>query len=116
MLPVQAPKVSFQKMESDKKREYREQINEVEHDSFTLLIFSTCGGIGQEASVVVKKLADVLATKCNEVRAMLLVGCGAVWLSHWQGQLSGVHTDRAPFDAGCIARHLVQAEARREWA
>ena len=38
----------------------------VEHGSFTPLVFSTCGGMGQEASVVIKKLADALATKRNE--------------------------------------------------
>ena len=56
----------FRKMEGDKKREYGERIREVEHGSFTPLVFSTCGGMGQEASVVVKKLADALATKRNE--------------------------------------------------
>ena len=31
----------FQKMEGDKKREYGEWINEIEHGSFTPLVFST---------------------------------------------------------------------------
>ena len=56
----------FQKMEDDKKREYGERINEVEHGSFTPLVFSTCGGMGREATVVVKRLADAIATKRNE--------------------------------------------------
>ena len=34
---------------------------EVEHGSFTPLVFSSCGGMGQEAMVVVKRLADALA-------------------------------------------------------
>ena len=42
------------------------RIREVEHGSFTPLVFSTCGGMGQEASVVIKKLADDLARKRNE--------------------------------------------------
>ena len=53
-------------MENDKKREYGERINEIEHCSFTPLVFSTCGGMGREASVVVKRLADALATKRDE--------------------------------------------------
>ena len=52
-------------MEEEKKREYGERIK-VEHGSFTPLVFSTCGGMGQEASVVVKKLAHALAMKRNE--------------------------------------------------
>ena len=46
--------------------EYGERVMEVEHGSFTPLVFSTCGGMGQEASVVVKRLADALAMKRNE--------------------------------------------------
>ena len=56
----------FRKMEGDKKREYGERIREVEHGSFTPLVFTTGGGMGQEAMVVVKKLADNLAMKRNE--------------------------------------------------
>ena len=37
----------FRKMEEEKKREYRERIKEVEHGSFTPLVFSTCGGMGR---------------------------------------------------------------------
>ena len=53
-------------MEREKKREYGERINETEHGSFTPLVFSACGGMGKEASVVVKRLAGDLATKRNE--------------------------------------------------
>ena len=56
----------LRKMEGDKKREYGERIREVEHGSFTPLVFTTGGGMGQEAMVVVKKLADDLAMKRNE--------------------------------------------------
>ena len=53
-------------MEGEKKREYGERIREVEHGSFTPLVFTASGGMGQEAAVVVKKLADDLAMKRNE--------------------------------------------------
>ena len=70
-------KCLFQKLEGDKKREYGEQINEVEHDSFTPLVFSTCGGMGREVTVVVKRLADAVATKRNEsyTRAVTWMRC-----------------------------------------
>ena len=47
----------------DKKRQYSERINTVEHGSFTTLVFSVCGGMGGEAAVAVKKLVTALATK-----------------------------------------------------
>ena len=49
-----------------KKREYSERINVVEHGSFTPMVFSACGGIGREATVVIKKLASQIAMKRNE--------------------------------------------------
>ena len=56
----------YRKFESDKKREYSERINVVEHGSFTPLVFSACGGIGREATVAIKKLVAQLAAKRNE--------------------------------------------------
>ena len=53
-------------MESDKKKQYGNWIREVEHGSFTPLVFSSCGGMGQEASVVLKKLVDAIAAKHNK--------------------------------------------------
>ena len=53
-------------MENEKKRDYGDRFNEVEHSSFTPIVFSTCDGMGREATVVVKKLADAIATKSNE--------------------------------------------------
>ena len=56
----------YRKFESDKKREYSERINVVEHGSFIPMVFSACGGIGCEATVVIKKLASQVAMKRNE--------------------------------------------------
>lgn len=109
----------FRKMEGDKKREYGERINEVEHGSFTPLVFSTCGGMGQEASVVLKRLADALATKRNEsysrvvswMRCCLAFSLARSALRCVRGSRStrrGAHR-LAPVD-------LVQAEARMELA
>ena len=47
----------------DKKREYSERIDVVEHGSFTPLVFSSCGGMGHEATVAIKKIAASLAMK-----------------------------------------------------
>ena len=48
--------------------EYSERINVVEHGSFTPLVFSTCDGMGHEATVAIKRLATTLAFKRNESR------------------------------------------------
>ena len=56
----------YKKFESEKKREYGERVNAVEHGSFTPLVFSACGGMGREATVVVKRLASALASKRHE--------------------------------------------------
>jgi len=54
---------SLYKKESERKREYGERINVVEHGSFTPLVFSAYGRMGREATVVVKRLASALASK-----------------------------------------------------
>ena len=36
----------FRKQEKEKKRAYEEQIREVEHGSFSPLVFTTAGGMG----------------------------------------------------------------------
>ena len=53
----------YRRFEGEKKHEYGERVNDVEHGSFTPLVFSLCGGMGPEAAVVIKKLANALATK-----------------------------------------------------
>ena len=46
-----------------KKREYGDRVREVELASFTPLVFSTTGGMGKEATVFYRRLADLLAHK-----------------------------------------------------
>ena len=49
--------------EASKKRAYERWILEVEHASFTPLIFSATGGLGREATVVYKCIAAQLSAK-----------------------------------------------------
>ena len=46
----------FRQHEQAKKREYNERILEVEHGSFTPLVFGTNGGMGEECSRFVSEL------------------------------------------------------------
>ena len=56
----------FKSFESAKKHEYAGRITQVEHGSFTPLVFSLGDGMGFEVTVVMKKLAASLAIKQNE--------------------------------------------------
>ena len=49
--------------EKSKIREYEEQIRKVEHADFNPLVFTTAGGIGPQAKLVVKKLTAALSEK-----------------------------------------------------
>ena len=49
-----------------KERAYEERIREVEHGSFTPLIFSTQGSMGKEATTMYKRLASLLSSKRSE--------------------------------------------------
>ena len=62
----------YKRFESEKKREYGERINTVEHGSFTPLVFSACGGMGHEATVAVRKLASALASKRRETYSRVI--------------------------------------------
>ncbi len=53
----------YRKHEQAKKQAYEERIREVEHATFTPVALSTTGGIAEEASISIKKLASMLANK-----------------------------------------------------
>lgn len=55
----------YRRHEQAKKREYGDRIREVENGSFTPLVFSTTGGMGREATLFYKRLADNLSEKRN---------------------------------------------------
>ena len=53
--------------ECQKQRSYDQCVREVEHGSFTPLVFSTSGGMGKCASVTYKRLASLLSTKQEQL-------------------------------------------------
>ena len=59
----QTPSTCYRKHEREKKRAYAQRILEVEHSSFTPLVFSATGGMGREATCFYKRLASMLAQK-----------------------------------------------------
>ena len=53
----------YERSEKEKKRSYNERILQIQHGSFTYLIFSTLGGMGRECSTFYSKLAEMVAEK-----------------------------------------------------
>ena len=56
---------TFRLHERAKKREYRQRVLDVEHSSFTPLVFSATCGLGPEADTCYKRLATLLCAKWN---------------------------------------------------
>ena len=56
----------LRKHELEKKRSYNRRIMEVEHGTFTPLVFTTTGVMGQECSIFHKTLAEKISLKKNE--------------------------------------------------
>ena len=55
----------YRRHELQKKREYGDRIREVEQASFTSLVFTTTGGMGKEAVVFYRRLADLLSRRSS---------------------------------------------------
>ena len=62
----QTPAACYRKHEREKKRAYDQRIREVEHSSFSPLVFSATGGMGREATCFYKLLASMLAHKWDQ--------------------------------------------------
>ena len=56
--------ICYQKNELKKKRGYNQRVSyrEIEHGSFSPLVFSTVGGLGTTAAVDYKRIAILIAT------------------------------------------------------
>ena len=63
---------AYKKHEDIKKRPYSQWVREVEHGVFTPLVFSTNGGMGQEATTFYKRLADMIAQKQQKPRSIVI--------------------------------------------
>ena len=54
---------SHRQNENDKKRQYNDRILQIEHGSFTPLVFSCLGGMSKECSMFYKRLSEQIAEK-----------------------------------------------------
>ncbi len=57
---------SYRKHENIKKRAYEQRVREVEHSSFTPIVLSLTGGLGNAATTCYKRLASLLSTKHDQ--------------------------------------------------
>ena len=67
----------YKKHELEKRRRYDQRIREVEHGSFTPLVFHTLGGFGPTATVVFKRISSMIAEKtCQAYHSVIrLIRC-----------------------------------------
>ena len=56
----------LEKHEKEKKRQYNQRIMNVEHGTFTPLVFSISGSVGSECSKFHKQIANAIALKSEE--------------------------------------------------
>ena len=59
-------KTSYKVNENEKKRAYNERVLQIEHGTFTPLVFSTFGGVGYDEDRFLKQLNEKLAEKWKE--------------------------------------------------
>ena len=67
----------YTSFEREKKRQYNDRIVNVEQSSFTPLIFSSCGGVGKERSITLKKWLQCLLISEKVAIAQQCVSFGA---------------------------------------
>ena len=61
----------FAKNENEKKRHYNERILQVDQGSFTPLVFSTTGGMGNECKKLYSRLGELLADKRKTQKSII---------------------------------------------
>ena len=59
----QTLKKSYEINETEKKRHYNERIMQLEHGTFTPLVFAATGGLGRECEKVYNRIASIMAEK-----------------------------------------------------
>ena len=84
------PPAIYRRHEKMKKRSYEDRIREVEHSSFTPLIFSATGGMAHEAPTFYKRLASLLSERWTNQYATVWAGFVVAYHSPYYVQPSDV--------------------------
>ena len=76
----------YNKHEREKKITYEQRVKKIEHASFTLLILSSTGGMGREATTFYKRMASLLFDKWAMLSCVLLIAM-ILYYSNWRSQI-----------------------------
>ena len=57
----------YHRHEREKRRSYDQRVREIEHGTFTPLVFTAAGGMGNAATIMFRRLASLLATKRSQL-------------------------------------------------
>ena len=69
---------AYERQEKEKRRAYQQRVCQVEHGSFTPLVFSTAGGMGKAATIFYRRLADMMAERQGESYSKVMAWLRAV--------------------------------------
>ena len=108
----------YRKQELEKKTVYKERVREVEHGTFSPLVFTTTGGLGPTATIVYKRLASRIAEKHNRAygKTLHLIRCRLNFsllrsaIMCLRGSWSATHRPASPLSGDII--NLSSAESR----
>ena len=57
---------AYKTHENEKKSEYGERVREIENTTFTPLVFAATGGMGEEATIFYKRIAELISIKTKK--------------------------------------------------
>ena len=112
------PSTAYSRHEQLKRRHYEQRIRDIEHGSFTPLVFSTTGGLGKAADITFKRLSSLIsekkeiqyATVRTWLRCKVSFSLLRSAISCLRGARSSFHTPR--HDSQTTHPDLVVAEGR----
>ena len=67
-----SPSAWYKKHEKEKRRAYDQRVREIEHGTFTPLVFSATGGMGPAAQVFYRRLAALISEKQQQSYGMTM--------------------------------------------
>ena len=67
-----SPTACYKKHEKEKRRAYDQRVQEIEHGTFTPLVFSATGGMGPAAQVFYRRLAALISEKQQQSYGMTM--------------------------------------------
>ena len=68
----QSLSATYKRHEDDKKRQYQQRVQEIEHASFSPLVFSTTGGVGKCGQSLYKRIASMLSEKNDTLYSLTI--------------------------------------------